>query len=422
MMSTDQTNSERCGCDGDPHDGLVSIDEAIARGLALVRAVVESESVPLWSAIGRVLAETVRSPLPLPPFDGSAMDGYALATGDLAGEGPWLLPVCGRIEAGAAALPALSPGAAIRIFTGGRVPAACDAVVMQERVTRGGDAIRLDHRPLPDQNIRRRGEDVALGAEILAAGRTIGPREAAALAAIGAAEVPVRRKVRIAFFCSGNELVQPGTPLGPAQIYNSNRFALLAALALPWIEARDLGAVPDDPAAITEALTSAAAWADLIISTGGVSVGDEDHLPRLVRAAGGVLSVEKIAMRPGKPLVLGRLGGAVYLGLPGNPVASHVGWTLIGARLAERLGGLTARPRGKLVVKTDFALDRRPGRCEFRPARIVGYDAAGASVVTIKPGGFSARIGDLAAADGLVMIPADEERVEIGMLLEFLPF
>jgi molybdopterin molybdotransferase len=292
---------------------------------------------------------------------------------------------------------------------------------MQEHALRRDGAILIDRRPRPGQNIRRRGEDLPFGAPILEAGRLILAREAAAAAATGAAEVAVRRRVRIAFFCSGSELAPPGTPLGPGQIYNSNRFGLIGALAQNWIDATDLGAVPDDPEALGRALATAAT-ADLVVSTGGVSVGDADHLPRLVREAGGRLTVLKIAMKPGKPLTLGRLGRAVWLGLPGNPVAAHVGWTLIGARIAERLAGLAAPLRPKSVVKAGFTLDRDPGRCEFRPARITGHDATGAPVAMILPGSFSARIAELAASDGLVAIPADDTAIRPGHLLEFLPF
>lgn len=413
------TLAELDACDG--AGGLVSLEDAVARAVGLAAPVAEVETLPLAAAIGRVLATEVTSPLPLPPFDNAAMDGYALATADLAGEGPWLLPVAGRVPAGAATAPARPRGAALRILTGAPVPPDCDAVVMQEHVTRRGDAILLDARPRPGQNIRRRGEDLAEGAAILPAGRTVGPREAAAIAAVGAASVAVRRRIRVAFFCSGDELVAPGAPLAPGQIYNSNRYALLAALAQPWIETIDLGAVGDDPDALGAALGVAAGWADLVVTTGGVSVGEEDHMPRVVAAAGGTLAVVKVAIKPGKPLTLGRVGGAIYLGLPGNPVAAHVGWSLIGARIADRLAGLVRPDAVETWVAAGFELRRRPGRAELRPARIVGMDATGRAIVTVLPGAFSARIAELAAADGLVVVPADTAEVRTGTALRFLP-
>jgi molybdopterin molybdotransferase len=313
-------------------------------------------------------------------------------------------------------------GAALRILTGTPVPADCDAVVMQEHVIRRGDAILLNRRPKPGVNVRRRGEDLAQGAEILGSGRVVAAREAAALAAVGAAAVSVRRRVRVAFFCSGDELVAPGLPLAPGQIYNSNRYALLAALAQPWVEARDLGAVRDDPAALSEALRAAAAWADLVITTGGVSVGEEDHLPRVVTEAGGQLAVVRVAIKPGKPLTLGGIGDAIYLGLSGNPVAVHVGWSLIGARIVERLAGLVRPEAAETQVVAGFELRRRPGRAELRPARVKGRDAAGRSIVTILPGSFSARIAELAAADGLVVISAESADIRPGAVLRFFTF
>lgn len=407
-------------CDAAPD--LLGLDAAIAQGVGLAAPVPDIETLPLGESIGRVLAEAVTSPHPLPPFDTAAMDGYALASADLGAEGPWRLPVAGRVPAGAREAPARPAGTVLRILTGAPVPAGCDAVVMQEHVTRDGDAIRLERRPDPGLNIRRRGEDLAAGAPILAPGRMVGMREAAALAAVGAAAVAVRRRIRVAFFCSGDELVPPGQPLTPGQIYNSNRYLLLAALAAPWIEPRDLGAVRDDPAALTAALRAAAGWADLVVTTGGVSVGEEDHLPRVVTEAGGRLAVVRVAIKPGKPLTLGRIGSAIYLGLPGNPVAAQVGWSLIGARIADRLAGLVRAELPETRVSAGFALRRRPGRAELRPARVTGRDADGRSVVSALPGPFSARIAELAAADGFVLIPAEATEIHPGMALRFLPF
>ena len=289
-----------CGCD-DIARGLMTVDAALRRGLALCTAVAETETLPLDAATGRVLVAPATAPLPLPPFDSAAMDGYALRRADLVGPGPWHLPVAGRIAAGMAAPARMPAGAGLRIFTGAPVPPDCDAVVMQERVTRSGDTLRLDRMPAPGENIRRAGEDLAAGAAILPAGRVVGAREAAALRA---------------------------------------------------------------------ALERAAATADLVVSTGGVSVGEEDHMPRLLRAAGGEIAVLKVAMKPGKPVALGRLGGAVYIGLPGNPVSAFVTWAVLGARMAEALAGIADPTTRRQIVRAIAPLTRRPGRCEFRPVRL----------------------------------------------------
>jgi molybdopterin molybdotransferase len=221
-----------CGYDDTAHE-LLSPDPALRRGLGLCRPVAGTEVLPLEAANGRVLAGPATAALPLPPFDSSAMDAYALRRADLSGPGPRRIFVAGRIAAGIAAPVQIPAGAALRIFTGAPVPADCDAVVMQERVTRAGDSILLDRLPQPGENIRRAGEDLSAGANILPAGRVIGAREAAALAAVGLGRVAVCRPVRVAIFATGSELRMPGEPLGPGQIWNSNRSQLRAALAAP---------------------------------------------------------------------------------------------------------------------------------------------------------------------------------------------
>ncbi len=409
-------------CDAAPKRGaLIPVDVALARGLALAEPLAETETLPLEAAIGRILARPAVAGFALPPFDNSAMDGYAVNAAALAGDPPFRLRVAGRVAAGddAAAAPS---GEALRILTGAPVPEGYDSVVMQEHAPRDGDVITLAERPRPGRNIRRAGEDAAMGAEIVAAGAVIGPREAAALAAIGLAEVEVVRKLKVALFCTGSELRQPGEDLGSGQIYNSNRFSLLAALAKPWIEIRDLGAVPDNPAALTATLKDAAASADIVVSTGGVSVGDEDHMPRLFREAGGDIHAMKVAMKPGKPLAIGRMGAAIYLGLPGNPVAVFTTWLVIGARIAARRAGLVERRPRETAVRAAFTLDRRPGRREYRPARITGQDPAGAPLVELLAPSFSARIAHLAAADGLAILPAEAERIGEGDVLGFIRF
>jgi molybdopterin molybdotransferase len=414
---------DACACDApEPGKGrLIAVDVALERGLALAAPVAQTETVALARSIGRVLAGPATAETPLPPFDNAAMDGYALRTADLKGDGPWTLPVAGRIAAGDPGAVTAPAGAALRNFTGAPVPPDCDAVVMQEHVERTGDTIRLVRAPRPGTNIRRRGEDLPAGGTILPAGTLIGAREAAALAAIGCAEVAVRRRVRVAMFCTGSELRQPGEALGPGQIWNANRYALIGALSAPWIELTDLGAVPDDPDSLTAALLRAAAQADLVVSTGGVSVGEEDHMPAVFRAAGGDIHAMRIAMKPGKPLAVGRMDKAIYIGLPGNPVSAFVTWKVIGAQVLEKLAGMARAAKPRPIVRAGFDLDRRPGRCEFRPARVVGLDGTGAPVVEVLSPSFSARIAMLAAADGLAVLPAEADRVRHGDMLEWVP-
>jgi len=412
-----------CGCETEPEsDGLISVDAALRRGLSLARPVQEVERLPLDEAHGRVLAEAVRSDVALPHFDNSAMDGYAIRLADLAGEGPWRLPVAGRVAAGDTGDATPPRGTALRIFTGAPIPPGCDAVIMQEMARLQGRVVQINRRPEPGENIRRAGEDLMADAELLPSGRRIGPRAAALLASAGCGEVVVRRRIRVAFFSTGSELRSPGTPLARGQIWNANRYQLAGSLAFPWIEQRDLGNVPDKPDLLLQALKLAARDADIVVTTGGVSVGDEDHMPAMLHAAGGRAHAMKVAIKPGKPLVIGSIGGAIYLGLPGNPVSAFVTWRVIGARIAEALAGIgDAAPR-RIIVRAGFERSRRPGRCEFLPARLGDYDGHGTRAADIATAAVSHRVALLAGADGLLLIPAEMEQISRGDMLEFLPF
>jgi len=412
-----------CGCETEPRGGtLVSVGEALRRVLALAATVAQVEWLPLEKVHGRVLAEAVRAGVPLPLFDSSAMDGYAIRLADLTGEGPWRLPVAGRVAAGDAGNRPIPAGAALRIFTGAVIPPGCDAVVVQELTRLEGDTVEIRKRLRPGENIRRAGEDLAPGSELLPAGHRIGPRAAALLAAAGCGELAVRRRVRIAFFSTGSELRAPGTQLAPGQIWNANRYHLQGCLDLPWVEATDMGAVPDRPDRLREALEQASRDTDLVVTTGGVSVGDEDHMPTALSAAGGEIHVMKVAMKPGRPLIVGRLGSALYLGLPGNPVAAFVTWHIIGARVAEALAGIRNAKSSCFIVRAGFERSRFPGLCEFLPARLGGYDCQGTRSVEILTSAVSHRVALLAQADGLLLIPSETDRVQRGDMLEFLPF
>lgn len=417
------SDSFLCDCGIEQQTGrLVSVAVALKRGLALAEPVVETERLPLDRAHSRVLAQPVRASCALPIFDNSAMDGYAVRLADFAGNGPWRLPVAGRVAAGDAGAAELPPGAAFRIFTGALVPQGCDAVVAQEKVRMEGRAIRLDRRPRWGENVRRAGEDLAAGTEIMPAGRRIGPRVATLLASIGCGDVTVRRRLRVAFFSTGSELRDAGASLSPGQIWNANRSLLQGALALPWIEAIDIGPVPDRPARLREALERAAREADLVVSTGGVSVGDEDHMPAVLSAAGGTVQVMKVAMKPGKPLMIGRIGEALYLGLPGNPVAAFVCWHVIGARIAEVSAGITEGGTRRMIVRAGFERVRQPGRCEFLPVRLGDYDGHGVRTVAVTALDVSHRVALLAQADGLLLIPSETDRIRHDDMLEFIPF
>lgn len=403
---------------------LLPIDMAYEKSLALAQPITETETQPLMQATGRVLSSKVKCTIPLPPFDNSAMDGYALHAANLTGQPPHRLRVEERIAAGDDGyLPTrLKPGLAVRILTGAPIPQGVDAVVMQEYCSRQGQIIEFNHQPAPGENIRQQGEDCELGREMIAQGTLIDSRHAALMAAIGLVDVEVYRRVRVAFFSTGSELRQPGEPLAPGQIYNSNRFMLTSLLRAPHIDWLDLGAVPDVPERLGEALDKAIEFADLVITTGGVSVGDEDHMPHLVRRAGGNIHVMKVAIKPGKPLTIGTIGRTIYIGLPGNPVASFVNCLLIADPVICKLSGMEARQPQTWTAVADFERARRPGRQEYVPAQIVQQSDDGPLMVKAFRKAGSATLLPLAQADGLVVIPADCALVKPGDALKFMPF
>lgn len=407
----------RCSCGTGP--GLPGVDVALARALALCAPVPGTEALAPAAAAGRVTSGPALGRRALPSFDNAAMDGFALRLADLAGPGPWTLPVALRIRAGDAA-PPLPPGAAARILTGAPVPEGADAIVAQEDCDVAAGTIRLRAHPAPGQHLRRRSEDLAEGAQVVPAGCLIGPPQAGALAAAGLPTVEVRRRLRVGVLVTGAELLAPGAADGPALIGDANTPMLIAALTAPWIELLPPLRCGDDPEAIVAALGNLAGRVDLIVTTGGVSVGDEDHMRAAIRTAGGRIALSGVAMKPGKPLSFGRVGGAFWLGLPGNPVAVHVGWTVFGLPVAAALAGLAHPPLRKIAARLTAPVDHSPGRCEFRPATITGYGADGAMGVACLPDAGSHRIVHLAGAEALVLIPATEAGLPAGGLVEVL--
>jgi molybdopterin molybdotransferase len=360
---------------------LLSLDEALQRLLAVAaqRLIGQTQSIDTFDALGRVLAEDVRSALDVPPADNSSMDGYALRAADAAGAAGagTVLPVSQRIAAGTVGH-ALEPGSAARIFTGAQLPPGADTVVMQEACEAlAGDglgAVRIVEPPTAGAWVRRRGEDVRQGATVLTRGTRLTPQALGLAASVGAATLQVVRRPRVALLSTGDELVMPGQPLKPGAIYNSNRFMLRALLQAAGCEATDLGIVPDQLQATRDALRHAATGHDLIISTGGVSVGEEDHLRPAVRAEGR-LDLWQIAIKPGKPLAFGAIdaghgAAALFIGLPGNPVSSFVTFLLAVAPVLKALQGADARLPAALPLRADFDWPRPDKRREFLRVRL----------------------------------------------------
>jgi len=399
-------------------DGLISIEEACSRAAEYASPIMEHEDILIGDAVGRTLAMAVTSILPLPPFDQSAMDGYAVSAGDGLPSGT-VLTVAGRMAAGDEERP-LPQGSALRILTGARIPGGADAVVMQEHVLHDNGRIVLTRMIRPGDNIRRRGEDVRAGEVLLQAGERLDARHIALLAAQGYERTNVRRKVRIGVLSTGSELRFQGERLGEASLFDSNRPMILALARQAGACVLDGGIVRDDPQLIAAALREMATRCDLIVTTGGVSVGDEDHTKTALADAGGRGEALRIALKPGKPAVLGAIGQAAYLGLPGNPVAALVSWLLLGAAVSAVLGGRRVRPPSGMRLPMMHAFNRRPGRTEFAPARIVPTEH-GAMLEILGRGG-SARLKPLAAADGLVRIEPLHAPVEKGDEVMFHPF
>ena len=349
---------------------LLPLDEALSRLLGSVSALPEgeAESLPTGEALGRVLAADVVSLVDVPPADNSAMDGYALRCADLPAAGA-VLPLSQRIAAGSVPAP-LQPGTAARIFTGAQVPPGADAVLMQEHCEALAEAVppavRFDRLPTPGLAIRRRGEDVRQGSVVLPRGRRLDPQALGLAAAVGAASLTVMRRPRVALFSTGDELAMPGEPLAPGAIYNSNRFTLRALIQSFGADCSDLGIVPDRLDATREALRRAALGHDLIVTSGGVSVGEEDHLRPALQAEGS-LDLWQMAIKPGKPLAFGSVrreagqGSAWFIGLPGNPVSSFVTFLLAVRPVLLRLQGASPAMPEACLLRADFdwPADRR---------------------------------------------------------------
>jgi molybdopterin molybdotransferase len=395
---------------------LLSFDEALQKLLDAARPVAEAEEVDAVAAAGRTLARTQASGITVPPLDNSAMDGYAVRLADIAAPGV-RLPVAQRIPAGSVGTP-LQPGTAARIFTGAPVPEGADAVVMQELCEHAGEGVvQVNQVPRPGENIRRAGEDIRAGAEILASGTRLAPQDVGLAASVGLARLPVFRRLRVAVFFTGDELSMPGEPLKPGGIYNSNRYTLRGLLAALGCEVRDLGIVPDSLEATRAALREAAAASDVIITSGGVSVGEEDHVKAAVQAEG-ALDLWKIAIKPGKPLAFGKVSprDTAFIGLPGNPVSTFVTFLmLVRPFLLACQGARATAPRG-LMMRADFDWPKPDRRREFLRVRINGGGG-----LDLFPNQSSGVLTSCAWADGLADIPP-AQAVARGEPVRFLPF
>jgi molybdopterin molybdotransferase len=408
------------GCGGHGAAAL-SVEEARARIAAAVTPVGGVEKVALRSALDRVLAEDIRSPLDVPAHTNSAMDGYAIRGDDLPTQGKVELAVTGTAWAGRPHAGVVKRGQCTRVMTGAPMPKGTDTVIMQEDVERDGDTIRVSTGHKPGQNVRAAGEDVTAGQIVLSGGRQILPADLGLLASLGIAEIRVRRRLRVAFFSTGDELRSIGEPLSEGQIFDSNRYTLYGMLVRLGADIVDMGVVPDEREATREAFALAADNADVVITSGGVSVGEADYVKETLDAIGQV-NFWQIAIKPGRPLAFGRVQSAVFFGLPGNPVSVMVTfYQFVAPALRRMMGqnGADAAPTFK--VRCASRLKKTRGRTEFQRAVLERTGAGELVVRSTGPQG-SGLLHSMSVANCFVILPSDSTGVEPGALVEVQPF
>lgn len=400
--------------------GLISVEQAIEKILSQATAVEEAESVDILDALNRVLAEDLHSSIDVPGYDNSAMDGYAVNSEDCQSSSN-VLSVTQRIPAGQVGTP-LERGTAARIFTGAPVPEGADTVVMQEMCQRHddekqGDKVTVNTIVSAGENVRRAGEDIAKDSAVLNAGKRLRAQELGLLASVGLAKFQVKRKLKVATFFTGDEIIAPGQPLAAGQIYNSNRYTLRGLLQVMGCEVIDLGIVPDTLEATTDVLTRAAASADLVITSGGVSVGEEDYV-RIALEKLGELSMWRIAMKPGKPVAFGKVDNALFMGLPGNPVAVFVTFLVFARALILKLQGADDILLKRIPVIADFDWPKIK-RQEYLRVRLLQKDNQ--TVAQLYPHQGSGVLSSTSWADGLVEALIGKE-INKGDVVSYLPF
>jgi molybdopterin molybdotransferase len=402
---------------------VAQAQEFIARLVPRVRAV---EMLALRSSLGRVLARDIVSNIDVPSNDNSAMDGYALRGSDLSDTADTILDMAGSGFAGQQAIATAPPGTCVRIMTGAVMPSGLDTVVPQEFVKVDGHRVTVPAGVVgAGDNRRMAGEDLAKGEAALSAGRVLRPADIGMLASLGQAEVPVMRRLRVAFFSTGNELRSIGEPLDPGCVYDSNRYTLWGMLQRLGVDIIDLGVVRDDPAALAAAFTTAAREADAVITSGGVSVGEADHTKMVMAKLGDVL-FWKIAMRPGRPMAIGRIEvdaghSAILFGLPGNPVAVMVTFYALVRDALLAMSGSTAQPLPMLRAATIEPLRKKPGRTEYQRG-VVSRGDDGQWQVRITGSQGSGILRSMSEANGLVVLSHDQGNVAAGELVDVLPF
>jgi molybdopterin molybdotransferase len=404
-------------CDA-PQVQLVSYDDALRSLLGQVSATQAIKNKPLLEALSRILAQSIQSTINVPPADNSAMDGYAINTADISREGKTVLTVSQRIAAGDVGQK-LRPGTAARIFTGAPIPSQANAVIMQEQVEVSGDTIIFKVKPGDQQNIRPSGNDIKVGDNILSQGSLLRPQELGLAASVGLESLPVYHKIRVGIFFTGDELVEPGEALAPGKIYDSNRYTLHGMLQKLGCEIVDLGLVGDTLEATKEAMLEATAKADLVVTCGGVSVGEEDHV-RIAIEQLGDLHLWRLAIKPGKPLAFGKINQTPFIGLPGNPVSVFATFMLFVGPVIKTMQGRHWQKPTAIAVTAGFDWPKPDSRREFLRARLESDENLGL-VASIYPNQDSGVLTSTAWAQGFVEV-AEGATVKEGDKVDYLSF
>jgi molybdopterin molybdotransferase len=405
----------------------LSLNEALASVLGRISPVCDAQPLPLTGCVGRILAEDVVSGVDQPPFANSAMDGFACRYADLEADRPVRLPVAGRVAAGHPISSPVPLGAAVEIFTGAPMPKDLDTVVMVEETRRedanGQSFVTLPKAGRQGQHVRPAGEDFKKGSVILRAGTKLRAQHVAMAAAAGLTELSMRKRLRVGVFSTGDEVVEPGQALGQGQIYGSNRYGQLAQIAAWGYEPVDLGHLPDDLDLTIKAFADAGRSVDVVLSSGGVSVGGEDHVRAAIEKLG-ELHLWRLKLKPGKPVALGRVGDAAFIGLPGNPVSALVTLLLVGRPVLLRLAGampVETLPQA-LLVRSGFSFRKKDDRRQFLRAHL-GIDAAdGQPIVTLFASQESGVLSSMAATQGLVDVAENRLAIEPGEMVPFLSY
>jgi molybdopterin molybdotransferase len=409
--------SDDCFAFGGP---MMSVDEAVGLIASRVAAVPDIESVALPDADGRILAKDLLAPLPLPPFTNSAVDGYAVSSRHLPQAEEQAFPVTGRVQAGASAQAPVKPGEAMRIFTGAPMPEGADTVFMQEDVRVEEGNVVLPAGLKPGANVRPAGEDIPLGHAALRTGQRLRPQDVALAAALGLTQLDVIRRIRVAVFSTGNELVSPGESRAAPQLFDSNRFMLMAMLRRLGCEISDLGILRDERIALASALREAAERHDLILTTGGVSTGEEDHVKAGVESVGRLV-LWRMAIKPGRPVAMGIIDGTPFIGLPGNPVASFVTFVHVVRPTILALSGGIQQPLVPMPVRAGFTYKKKIDRREYVRVNLrKGEDGVLEAIKFPREG--AGLLSSLVDTDGLVELAEKVTLVEPGQTVGFLSY